>query len=65
MPFWIRQQIVYRDRYERVDGSWYFRARDHQLVYGARQAENPLLQDPADWPERQVGRGTYPGGSTV
>lgn len=57
---WIRQQIVYRDRYERVDGQWYIKARDHQLVYGVRPPENPLQQPPANWPERQIGRGTYP-----
>lgn len=57
---WIRQSIVYQDRYERVDGQWYFRARDHQLVYGEKQGSNPLAQEPANWPESQVGRGTYP-----
>ena len=57
---WIRQQIVYQDRYERHDGQWYFRARDHQLVYGEQLGSNPLDQLPANWPESQVGRGTYP-----
>lgn len=57
---WIRQSIVYQDRYERIDGHWYFRARDHQLVYGQRRPENPLTQDPAHWPQSQIGRGTYP-----
>ena len=57
---WIRQQIVYQDRYERVDGQWYIRARDHQLVYGVTLPANPLTQPPANWPEHQVGRGTYP-----
>jgi hypothetical protein len=57
---WIRQQITYLDRYERHDGQWYFKARDHQLVYGQSLPDNPLDQDPADWPTRQVGRGTYP-----
>ena len=57
---WIRQSIVYQDRYERVDGQWYFRARDHQLVYGQQLAANPLAQGPAHWPESQIGRGTYP-----
>lgn len=57
---WIRQSIVYQDRYERHDGRWYLKARDHQLVYGIRQADQPLAQPPADWPTRQVGRGTYP-----
>lgn len=57
---WIRQSIVYQDRYERHDGSWWFRARDHQLVYGEAQPSNPLDQPEADWPGSQVGRGTYP-----
>lgn len=57
---WIRQSIVYQDRYERHDGAWYLKAHDHQLVYGIRQPEDPLTQPPAHWPERQVGRGTYP-----
>ena len=57
---WIRQQIVYLDRYERHDDHWWFKARDHRLVYGVRLAANPLAQRPANWPERQVGRGTYP-----
>ena len=57
---WIRQQIVYLDRYERHDGRWYFRARDHQLVYGEQLASNPLDQPPADWPASPTGRGTYP-----
>jgi hypothetical protein len=61
---WIRQQIVYLDRYERHDGHWYFRARDHQLVYGEALDSNPLDQLPAHWPESQVGRGTYPSGSS-
>ena len=57
---WIRQSIVYLDRYERVDGQWYFKPRDHQLVYGLSLSERPLIQDPANWPERPIGRGTYP-----
>jgi hypothetical protein len=57
---WIRQSIVYLDRYERHDGEWYFKARDHQLVYGEAVATNPLDQPPADWPDSAVGRGTYP-----
>jgi hypothetical protein len=57
---WIRQQIAYLDRYERHDGQWYFRARDHRLVYGEQLDSNPLDQLPANWPESQVGRGTYP-----
>jgi SnoaL-like domain len=57
---WIHQSIVYLDRYERVDGEWYFRSRDHQLVYGQPLPDNPLTQPPADWPARPIGRGTWP-----
>jgi SnoaL-like domain len=57
---WIRQSIVYLDRYERHDGQWYFEARDHQLVYGEQEPSNPLTQPDADWPQSQLGRGTYP-----
>lgn len=55
---WIRQSIVYQDRYERRDGRWHFAHRDHQLFYGEPVRPSPLDQDPAHWPERQVGRGT-------
>ena len=48
---WIRQQIVYQDRYERVDGQWYIRARDHQLVYGEPLPDEPPHPTPADWPD--------------
>ena len=57
---WIRQSIVYLDRYERHAGEWYIKARDHQLVYGQALPDRPLDQPPANWPEHQVGRGTYP-----
>jgi hypothetical protein len=57
---WIRQQIVYLDQYEQVDDQWYFRKRDHHLVYGEALTSNPLTQPEADWPASQVGKGTYP-----
>jgi hypothetical protein len=57
---WIRQSIVYLDRYERHDGQWYFRARDHRLVYGEPSGSNPLDQPEAHWPQSPIGRGTYP-----
>ena len=57
---WIRQSIVYQDRYERVDGQWYFRARDHQLVYGEQQPSNPLDATRRRLAHPQIGRGTYP-----
>ncbi|MEL7209806.1 MAG: nuclear transport factor 2 family protein, partial [Actinomycetota bacterium] len=57
---WIRQSIIYRDTYERRDGRWLFVRRRHHLVYGQRDERDPLDQPAANWPERQIGRGTDP-----
>jgi hypothetical protein len=57
---WIEQAILYRDVYERRDGTWLFVRRVHALWYGVEVAERPLAQEPADWPRRHVGRGTVP-----
>lgn len=57
---WVEQAIAYFDDYERVDGRWLFRRRDHQLFYGVETAERPLDQEPARWPQRGTGVGTLP-----
>ena len=58
---WIHQAIQYHDVYERRDGRWHFGAnRKHFLVYGVELDHSPLDQPDADWPDRQVGRGTHP-----
>lgn len=57
---WIRQAILYKDTYEKRAGRWLFVRRRHLLWYGADAAVNPLPLPPADWPRRQVGRGTLP-----
>jgi ketosteroid isomerase-like protein len=59
-PRWIHQAIAYEDRYQRVDGRWYFERRHHRLFYGAEVGTNPLGLPPADWPVRHVGSGTIP-----
>ncbi|MDH4168882.1 MAG: nuclear transport factor 2 family protein [Acidimicrobiia bacterium] len=56
----IEQMIQYRDRYVVVDGQWRFTGRRHLLWYGVATAESPLTQPDADWPRRQVGRGSLP-----
>lgn len=58
----IEQMIQYRDRYVRVDDAWRFVGRRHLLWYGVATAESPLDQPDADWPTRQVGRGSVPYG---
>jgi len=57
---WIEQAIQYRDVYERRDGEWLFVRRVHVLWYGVETAERPLDQEPANWPQHHVGRGTLP-----
>jgi SnoaL-like domain len=57
---WIRQAILYRDTYERRDGTWLFVRRLHELWYGAALEPNPLEQEPARWPASATGRGTVP-----
>ena len=57
---WIQQAILYRDRYELQDGSWYFARRHHLLFYGADFGEKPLGLAPANWPEHPTGMGTLP-----
>lgn len=57
---WIRQAVRYHDRYERRDGRWLFVRREHHLFYGVVLPYDPMAQPPAEWPRRQVGRGTVP-----
>lgn len=57
---WVRQAILYRDTYERRDGSWRFVRRVHELWYGVAIDPNPLEQPAAEWPASSTGRGTVP-----
>jgi hypothetical protein len=57
---WVVQAIQYRDTYERRDGEWLFERRRHLLWYGAEVGQSPLGLPPADWPERQTGKGELP-----
>lgn len=58
---WVHQAILYRDTYERRDGTWLFVRRVHELFHGVAAPTSPLDQEPANWPERSFGRGTAPG----
>ena len=57
---WIHQMILYRDTYERREGTWFFMRRIHELWFGQQAERNPLDQSPANWPEHHDGRGTVP-----
>ncbi len=56
----IEQLIKYDDRYVLAGGRWLFARRRHLLWYGVATGSSPLQQHPADWPARQVGRGSIP-----
>ncbi len=57
----IQQLIKYEDRYVRIDGVWKFTRRRHLLWLGWRHDEpDPLAQEPANWPEKQIGLGSIP-----
>ncbi len=53
----IDQNIIYKDIYERHDGKWLFRTRDHRLWWGIQRQENPMKQSPANWPDSPIGSG--------
>jgi ketosteroid isomerase-like protein len=57
---WVHQAVLYRDTYERREGTWYFVRRRHDLWYGADVGTSPLGLPPADWPASPVGSGTVP-----
>jgi hypothetical protein len=57
---WVHQAILYRDTYERRDGTWLFVRRVHELFHGVAAPTNPLHQPPAEWPRSATGRGTAP-----
>jgi hypothetical protein len=59
---WTHQAILYRDRYVRVDGRWYFHGeRGHQLFYGAPHGVDPLLLPPVTQRRDRTGMGEVPG----
>jgi hypothetical protein len=53
----VDQTILYRDTYVRTADGWRFATRAHLLWFGQEREHHPLLQPPADWPRRQIGRG--------
>jgi hypothetical protein len=57
---WVVQNILYKDRYQREDGSWRFVNRDHLLWYGADILQRPIGLPPANWPEHNTGKGVLP-----
>jgi hypothetical protein len=52
----VRQSLVYDDRYVLSAGEWRFSTRRHLLWYG-HESVDPRRCAPAEWPSAQVGRG--------
>ena len=57
---WVIQVIEYHDTYERREGRWMFRRRQHHLWYGADMLTRPNVLPDANWPEHQTGKGVLP-----
>jgi hypothetical protein len=58
---WLRQRILYRDRYEREDTGWKFVRRQHLLWYSAPLGVDPRTLPLANWPASNIGLGSLPG----
>ena len=57
---WLIQQIVYHDKYIRLDGKWRFAERKHLLFYGSDFGVPPLNLPPSDAAELTDGKGSMP-----
>lgn len=57
-PEWIIMQMMYVDRYERIDGRWYFRRRLPLYWYATDLNKPPIGDRKMRWP----GREPYEGG---
>jgi hypothetical protein len=53
----VDQAVVYHDVYERREGRWLFRKRDHLLWWGETRPEHPMQAAAAEWPVSQSGAG--------
>ena len=47
---WVVVQNLYHDKYERVDGSWYFRGRVQNRLYGTASDDPPVGALKDRWP---------------
>jgi hypothetical protein len=47
---WVNMQMIYYDRYERIDGRWYFRRRLPLYWYASDPRRPPLGENKMRWP---------------
>lgn len=58
---WLRQRILYQDRYRKTPAGWRFVRRNHLLWYSAPMGVDPRTLPLAHWPASNVGMGSLPG----
>lgn len=58
-PEWVIMQMIYVDRYERIDGRWYFRRRLPLYWYATDLNKPPVGARKMRWPGREPYEGGY------
>ncbi|ABQ69705.1 hypothetical protein Swit_3359 [Rhizorhabdus wittichii RW1] len=58
-PEWVIMQMIYVDRYERIDGRWYFRRRLPLYWYATDLNKPPIGGRKMRWPGREPYEGGY------
>lgn len=56
---WVIMQMMYHDRYERVDGRWYFRRRQPLYWYATDLNKPPIGSRKMRWPGREPYEGSF------
>jgi SnoaL-like domain len=56
---WVIMQMMYFDRYERIDGRWYFRRRLPLYWYATDLNRPPLGERKMRWPGREPYEGSF------
>lgn len=56
---WVIMQMMYHDRYERIDGRWYFRRRQPLYWYATDLNKPPIGNRKMRWPGREPYEGSF------
>jgi hypothetical protein len=56
---WVIMQMMYFDRYQRLDGSWYFRRRLPLYWYATDLNKPPIGETKMRWPDREAYEGGF------
>ena len=58
-PEWVIMQMMYYDRYERIEGRWYFRRRQPLYWYATDLNKPPIGARKMRWPGREPYEGSF------